>query len=297
MGSKQERTIRFSYPVRAVVAAVEPALAAIGAKLSFRSDAQNIFSARTGASIWSLGEQIQVVVGSESPAVALVHISSSASHLIDWGKNNQNINNFEQAMAMTLAAVQQAPLARAAAPAAAGASVVPPPLPPPHGSTPPTRAPAQSPAPRHRVFISYRREDSGTIVGRIHDRLVRDFGAGNVFKDIDNIPFGVDFVDHLDHEVEKCSVLFAVIGPDWLTAAADDGGRRLDDPHDFVHIEIASALRRKIPVVPILVDGARVPAAGDLPDDLKPLARRNGIRIRHDPDFHNDMSRLLSRLG
>jgi hypothetical protein len=143
--------------------------------------------------------------------------------------------------------------------------------------------------------VSYRRDDSATIVGRICDRLASELGSEHVFKDVDSIPFGVDFVEYLDHEVEQCSVLFAIIGPKWL-ATGPGGARRLDDPQDFVRIEIASALRRGIPVVPLLVDGARLPQTNEIPEDLQPLARRNGIEIRHDPDFHNDMTRLLSRL-
>jgi hypothetical protein len=144
--------------------------------------------------------------------------------------------------------------------------------------------------------LCYRRDDSGPVVGRIYDRLARDFGDENIFKDVDNISFGVDFVEYLDREVQKCNVLFAVIGARWLRVGADDR-ILLEDPHDFVRIEIASALRRGIPVVPLLVDGARMPRADQLPDDVKPLARRNGTEIRHDPDFHSDMTRLLSRLG
>jgi len=147
-----------------------------------------------------------------------------------------------------------------------------------------------------RIFLCYRREDSGTIVGRIYDRLEREFGSENIFKDVDNIPFGVDFVDHLDGEVRKCNVLFVVIGAHWLRAVPQDASR-LDDPNDFVRIEIASALRRTIPVVPLLVDGAQMPRADQLPIEIQLLARRNGIVIRHDPDFHSDMTRLLSRLG
>jgi TIR domain len=145
-----------------------------------------------------------------------------------------------------------------------------------------------------RIFLCYRRDDSGGIVGRIYDRLVRDYGEENVFKDVDNIPFGVDFVEHLDREVQKCDALFVVIGRSWLGVAPDLS--RLDDPNDFVRIEIASALRRAIPVVPLLVDGAQMPSADQLPAELRLLARRHGTLIRHDPDFHIDITRLLSRL-
>jgi len=146
------------------------------------------------------------------------------------------------------------------------------------------------------VFISYRRDDSSTIAGRIADHLERQLGAGCIFKDVDSIPYGVDFVEHVNRELQKCTVLFAVIGPRWLASAAG-GRRRLDDPNDYVRIEISAALRRDIAVVPVLVEGAQMPRQEELPDELKPLARRNGAEIRHDPDFHHDMSRLLSHLG
>jgi hypothetical protein len=149
----------------------------------------------------------------------------------------------------------------------------------------------------HRVFISYRRADSIDICGRIYDRLVRDFGERNVFKDVDNIPFGVDFVEYLDNQVKECTVLLGVIGPKWMDVTDDGGRRRIDDPNDFVRIEIESALKRNILVVPLLVGGAVMPYAGDLPESLQPLTRRNGFQIRPDPDFHSDMTRLIKRLG
>lgn len=147
-----------------------------------------------------------------------------------------------------------------------------------------------------RIFLCYRRDDSGTIVGRIFDRLAIEFGNENIFKDVDNIPYGVDFVEYLDREIQKCGALFVVIGPRWLRSAPQDASR-LDDPNDFVRIEIASALRRTIPVVPVLVDGAQMPRADQLPDEIQSLARRHGTMIRQDPDFHSDVTRLLSRLG
>jgi hypothetical protein len=106
----------------------------------------------------------------------------------------------------------------------------------------------------------------------------------------------VDFVDYLDSEVQKCDVVFVVIGQRWLSAGPD-GRSRIENPNDFVRIEIASALRRAIPVVPVLVDGAQMPYADQLPEEVRLLARRNAAYVRHDPDFHADMTRLLSRLG
>jgi hypothetical protein len=108
-----------------------------------------------------------------------------------------------------------------------------------------------------KVFISYRRDDSAGQAGRIQDRLEREFGRDLLFMDVDAIPLGMNFVKVLHEEVAKCGVLLAVIGPNWLDLRDEDGNRRLDDPDDFVRLEIAAALQRDIPVIPILLDGAR----------------------------------------
>ena len=294
MGARKEKKIDVPQAQLLVVVAVDQALQMIGATLVSQAPEQGRFSARTGMTIRSLGEQIDVVVEGRSPTHSTVHVSSEAGQLIDWGKNAQNLKQFEQALAQSLAEVASAPIP-AQGPRA---PVKHQPAAEPIAEAIATPSPKSTAAPNvsWRVFVSYRRDDSGMIVGRICDRLTRDVGAENIFKDIDNIPFGVDFVELLDREVQKCTVLFAVIGPRWLEAT-DQGARRLDDPNDFVRIEIGTALRRNIPVVPLLVDGAHMPRAEELPDDLKPLTRRNGTEIRNDPDFHNDMSRLLSRLA
>lgn len=145
------------------------------------------------------------------------------------------------------------------------------------------------------VFLSYRRDDSADVTGRIYDRLVQRFGKAQVFKDVDSIPLGVDFREHLGDVVGRCSVVLVVIGDRWLSAGAP-GARRLDDAADFVRIEIESALERRIPVVPLLVRGAAIPGDTDLPPTLRPLAYRNGIAVRPDPDFHRDMDRLITGL-
>jgi sulfatase modifying factor 1 len=148
-----------------------------------------------------------------------------------------------------------------------------------------------------RIFISYRREDSEHITGRIHDRLGPHFGSDNVFMDIDTIPFGVDFRKHLDQAVSQCDVLLAVIGENWLDVQHRDGPRqgqrRLDDPSDFVRIEIQSALARGIPVIPVLVGRAGMPSEQDLPVGLKDLAFRNAAEVRGGKDFHAHVERLL----
>ena len=146
-----------------------------------------------------------------------------------------------------------------------------------------------------KVFISYRREDSAAYAGRIRDRLEHEFGRGPLFIDVDDIPLGINFVKVLREEIAKCGVLLAVIGPRWLDARDEDGTRRLDNPNDFVRIEIAVALQREIPVIPILLDGTKIPKTGQLPKDLEELALRNRLNVRHD-SFHTDMDKLIQEL-
>jgi TIR domain/PAN domain len=132
-----------------------------------------------------------------------------------------------------------------------------------------------------KIFINYRRDDSISTAGRLHDRLAQRFGRKNLFMDVDHIPAGVDFVDYLHSQVAACDVFLAVIGPNWLDVRDDSGRRRFDDPDDFVTIEIAAALARNIRVIPVLVDGARTPKADKLPDSVKPLVRRNAVELRN----------------
>jgi hypothetical protein len=146
-----------------------------------------------------------------------------------------------------------------------------------------------------KVFISYRRADSAGYAGRVMDRLDRELGRDLVFMDVDAIPLGTNFSKVLHEEVAKCGVLLAVIGPNWLDVRDEHGNRRLDDPNDFVHIEIAAALQRNIPVIPVLLEGARIPKATELPEDLKELSLRNGMEIRH-ASFQDDMNRLIRGL-
>jgi hypothetical protein len=114
--------------------------------------------------------------------------------------------------------------------------------------------------------------------------------------DVDAIPLGVNFVKVLGEQVAKCGVLLAVMGAGWLDARDEDGHRRLDNPHDFIRIEIAAALKRDIPVIPILLEGTRAPRVDQLPDDLRDLAVRNGLAVRH-ASFHSDMERLIRELN
>ena len=156
-------------------------------------------------------------------------------------------------------------------------------------STPNTRT-------QRRIFVSYRREDSADVTGRIYDRLTQAFEKAQVFKDVDSIPLGLDFRKHLQETVSSCDVVLVVMGDSWLTAFALNGTQRLNDPKDFVRIELETALQRDIPVIPVLVRGASVPEETKLPPTLSALAYRNGIAIRSDPDFHRDMDRLIQGL-
>jgi TIR domain len=129
----------------------------------------------------------------------------------------------------------------------------------------------------------------------LYDRLADRFGAGQVFMDVDTIELGVDFGEAINRAVAACKVLLAVIGPDWLTAADEQGRRRLDNPDDFVRLEIEAALDRDVRVIPILAQGAVMPGRDDLPESLARLARRNALFIRHE-SFRSDAGRLVTAI-
>jgi hypothetical protein len=148
----------------------------------------------------------------------------------------------------------------------------------------------------NKIFISYRREDTPDASGRIYDRLLRDFSAEYVFKDVDSIPYGLDFPNYLSGVIEQCAVCLVIIGRSWLNVTNEQGARRLDNPDDFVRIEVESALKRDIPVIPLLVQNAQMPKPAELPESLSALCRRNGTPIQGDPNFHSDMDRLVNRL-
>ena len=119
--------------------------------------------------------------------------------------------------------------------------------------------------------MSYRRQDARGSAGRIYDRLADRYGDAQVFMDVDTIPLGVDFAQVITQAVSTCQVLVAVIGQGWLTAS-DERGRRLDDPDDFVRLELAAVLERDIRVIPVLVEDAVMPRRQELPGNLAELA-------------------------
>jgi hypothetical protein len=146
-----------------------------------------------------------------------------------------------------------------------------------------------------QIFVNYRRDDSSASAGRLYDRLSSHFASHQIFIDVDNLAPGVDFVEAIEGSVGSCDVLISVIGKRWLTAADEDGRRRLDSLDDFVRLEIATALKRNIRVIPVLVEGASMPRSGDLPDDLKPLVRRNALEVSH-TRFNADCERLAGAI-
>lgn len=153
------------------------------------------------------------------------------------------------------------------------------------------------PAPRSRgakIFVNYRREDAGGYAGRLYEWLSDRFGRERVFRDINAIEPGADFVAAIENEVASCEVVLVVIGRQWLVCASD-GRRRLDNPNDYVRLEIASALAGNVHVIPVLVEGASMPREHELPDDLKPLARRQALEVS-ETRWEFDVGRLLDTL-
>ena len=141
------------------------------------------------------------------------------------------------------------------------------------------RSKPSEPTQRSRVFISYRRDDCGGHAGRLYDKLCQHFGADRIFMDIDTIELGEDFKKAIEDAVGSCDVLLALIGKNWLSSTSDGTSRRLDKKDDFVRLEIATALKRGIRVIPILVQGAAMPSAEDLPNGLREMSSRNALSI------------------
>ena len=131
-----------------------------------------------------------------------------------------------------------------------------------------------------RVFISYRRQETAWPARQLHDVLAAELGADRIFKDVDDIEPGDDFVEQIQSAVGSCQVLLALIGPQWLTVTDAKGARRIDDPADFVRLEVETALSRDdVRVIPILVDHAKMPTAEELPAGLAALTRRQAVEI------------------
>lgn len=145
------------------------------------------------------------------------------------------------------------------------------------------------------IILSYRREDSAGVTGRIFDRLIQEFGSDRVFMDIDSMPAGVDFHEHLQQILADCGALLVVAGKGWRSQRKGQPARIMD-PDDWVRIEVETALERGIPVVPLLIDGASLPGRDQLPESLWPLLRRNALSVDSGRDFHAQLSRLVRDL-
>ena len=146
------------------------------------------------------------------------------------------------------------------------------------------------------VFISYRREDSEGQARALFQDLVAKLGRGAVFMDVDGIALGRDFREVLQERLATCDLMLVLIGRDWLSGKDSSGRRRLDNPADFVRLEIEAALKRKIPTTPLLLQGAQMPAAKQLPENISELAYRNGFELSH-KRWDSDVQELMKRLG
>lgn len=145
------------------------------------------------------------------------------------------------------------------------------------------------------IFISYRHADSAGYAGRLSDRIKQEFGRDYVFFDAADVRLGANFVKAYAEQVHRCDVLLAVIGPDWLAIENAAGRRCLDDPNDHVRVEVATALKRTIPVIPVLLEGTLIPKQESLPDDLRELSQRHGLDLHH-MSFDAAFNRLIGEI-
>jgi hypothetical protein len=150
--------------------------------------------------------------------------------------------------------------------------------------------------PKAGIFISYRREDTDYIAGRIAEGLSKRFGPDSIFRDVENLSPGVNYENALDRALNSCAVLVAVIGPNWSSITDKAGRRRLDDPQDWVRAEISRALEREIPVVPVLLSGTSMPQDADLPCEMKKLLKHQTCELT-DLHWKRDLDRLTESLS
>lgn len=142
------------------------------------------------------------------------------------------------------------------------------------------------------IFVSYRRSDSSSVVGRVIDRLETWFGKEQIFRDLDSIEYGQNFEEALNRAISGCRVCLVIIGDDWIDVRDEIGNRRIENENDWVRIELSSALEQGVHVIPVLVENAVMPERDQLPDVLKGLSSLHAAKVRNDPDFDIDMERL-----
>jgi hypothetical protein len=147
-----------------------------------------------------------------------------------------------------------------------------------------------------QIFLSYRRDDAKLMCDLIYEHLVQIYGNPTLFRDIDNLAAGENFPAAIDRAASTSSVMLVIIGPRWLTLADDQGQPRLYAPTDYVRLEIGAALRHRVPIIPLIVEGAAVPKPEQLPPEIAPLAYCEGRFVRPAPDFNNDMQVVVQDL-
>jgi hypothetical protein len=143
------------------------------------------------------------------------------------------------------------------------------------------------------IFISYRRGDTAAYAGRLWENLRTHFAGTNVFIDVDSLSVGVPFAKRIHEVIGESSVLIALIGPSYMASVGESGNRRLDDPEDFVRLEVSAALSRKVPVIPVLVGGATLPRRSELPKRMAEMLGDDAIRL-NDEHWRYDVSRLIA---
>lgn len=150
--------------------------------------------------------------------------------------------------------------------------------------------------PNARVFISYRRDDALDATDRLYTELAAQLGEDSIMMDVDSIPSGADYREYIQQAIEGCEAVLVVIGNHWLNVVDSTGKRRLDDPEDFVHLEITLALKLGKHVIPVLVGRGTMPSAEELPAELQSLAYRNATEVRAGRDYSSHVKRLIDRL-
>src|ERR1700691_87457 len=144
-----------------------------------------------------------------------------------------------------------------------------------------------------KIAISYRRADSEAMTGRIFDRLIAHYGKDAIFRDIDDIPPGIDFRVHINQTLLKTHILLAIVGPQWLGLASDGGADRIQEEYDPARVEVETALRRRVPLIPVLIGSTRMPSSYQLPPSLKDFSFRNAVKVDTGQDFDYHMGRLI----
>src|SRR5580693_3054760 len=144
-----------------------------------------------------------------------------------------------------------------------------------------------------KIAISYRRADSEAMTGRIFDRLIAHYGKEAIFRDIDDIPPGIDFRVHINETLLKTHILLAIVGPQWLGMSSHGSADRIHEESDPVRVEVETALRRRVPLIPVLIGSTKMPSSDLLPPSLKDFAFRNAVKVDTGQDFDYHMDRLI----